>query len=80
MFYRAVQTDPTLLRYALAITEQNKCWELWAQKFDWFQTLRNNSQQHATTCNRVCKRIEQVASNNIGQCFVHFRVCVGLYL
>ena len=25
---RAVQMDPTLLRYALAITEQNKCWEL----------------------------------------------------
>ena len=25
---RAVQMDPTLLRYALAITEQNKCREL----------------------------------------------------
>ena len=25
---RAVQTDPTLLRYASAITEQKKCWEL----------------------------------------------------
>jgi len=24
----AVQTDPTLLRYAPAITEQKKCWEL----------------------------------------------------
>ena len=41
---RAVQTDPTLLRYASAITEQQKCWELLAQKFDKFQ------QQHAT-CN-----------------------------
>ena len=50
---RAVQTDPTLLRYASAITEQTKGWELLAQKFDRFQTLRNNSQQHATTCNRV---------------------------
>ena len=47
---RAVQTDPTLLRYALAITEQNKCWELLALKFDWFETLRNNIQQHATGC------------------------------
>ena len=47
---RAVQTDPTLLRYASAITEQNKCWELLAEKFDRFQTLRNNTQQHATGC------------------------------
>ena len=47
---RAVQTDPTLLRYASAITEQKKCWELLAEKFDWFQTLRNNTQQHATGC------------------------------
>ena len=46
---RAVQTDPTLLRYASAITEQKKCWELLAEKFDRFQTLRNNTQQHPTT-------------------------------
>ena len=31
---RAVQTDPTLLRYA--ITEQKKRWELLARKFDRF--------------------------------------------
>ena len=47
---RAKQTDPTLLRYASAITEQKKCWELSAEKFDLFQTLRNNIQQHATGC------------------------------
>ena len=47
---RAVQTDLTLLRYASAITEQKKCLELLAEKFDWFQTLRNNTQQHATGC------------------------------
>ena len=48
---RAVQTDPTLLRYASAITEQKKCWELLvAEKFDVFQTLCNNIQQHATGC------------------------------
>ena len=41
---RAVQTDPTLLRYASAITEQKKCWELLTEKFDRFQTLRNNIQ------------------------------------
>ena len=43
---RAVQTDPTLLCYASAITKQKKCWELLAQKFDRFQTLRNNKKQH----------------------------------
>ena len=62
---RAVKTDPTLLRYASAITEQKKCWELLAQKFDGFQTLRNNSQQHPTTRNRVCKRTQHVTSNNV---------------
>ena len=45
---RPVLTDPTLLRYASVITEQKKCWELLAEKFDRFQTLRNNIQQHAT--------------------------------
>ena len=57
---RGEQTDPTLLRYASAITEQKKCWELLAQTFDRFQTLRNNSQQtqqHAMANNVafVCK-------------------------
>ena len=40
----------TLLRYASSITKQKKFWELLAQKFDRFQTLRNNTQQHATRC------------------------------
>ena len=31
---RVVQTDPTLLRYASAITEQKKCWVLLAENFD----------------------------------------------
>ena len=47
---RAVQMDLTLLRYASAITEQKKCRDLLAEKFDRFQTLRNNIQQHATWC------------------------------
>ena len=42
---RAVQTDPALLRYASVITEQKNCWEMLSQKFDQFQTSRNNSQQ-----------------------------------
>ena len=60
---RAVQTDPTLSRYASAITEQKKCWELLAEKFDRLQNLRNNTQQHPTTCNKVCKRTQHVTSN-----------------
>ena len=69
---RALQTDPALLRYASAITEQKKCWELLAEKFDRFQTLQNNKQQHPTTCNRVCKRTHHVTSNNVAS------VCTGL--
>ena len=45
---RAVQTDPTLLRYASTITDQKKCWELFAQKFDLSQTSLR-----ATACKRV---------------------------
>ena len=56
---RAVQTDPTLLRYASAITEQKKCWELLAETFDQFQTLRNNMQQV----------VETDATCNIQQCW-----------
>ena len=51
---RAVQTDPTLLRYASAITEQKKCWESsWLKSLTGFKlcaTKRNNIQQHATGC------------------------------
>ena len=39
------------------------------EKFDRFQTLRNNTQQHPTTCNRVCKRTLHVTSNNVGSCW-----------
>ena len=70
---RAVQTDPTLLRYASAITEQKKCWELFAEKFDRFQTLRNNMQQHVqtdTTCN--IQRCWELLANNVAS------VCAGL--
>ena len=45
---RAVQTDPTLFRKQKNGTKE--CWELFAEKFDRFQTLRNNTQQHATGC------------------------------
>ena len=64
-----VQTDPTLPRYVSAITEQKKCWELLAEKFDRFQTLRNNTQQPPTTYNRVRKPTQHVTSNNAGSCW-----------
>ena len=38
--------------------------QLLAQKFDRFYS---NSQQDATTCNRVCKRTQRVTSNNVGR-------------
>ena len=50
---RAVQTDPALLRYVSGITEQRR-WELFAQKFDQFQALSNNTLQHATGCANGC--------------------------
>ena len=71
---RAVQTDPTLLLYALEITEQKKCLEFLAQMFHRFQSLRNKSQKHTTSCNRVCKRTQQVTSSNVAF------VCTGLNL
>ena len=65
-----VQTDPTLLRYASAITEQKKCWELLAEKFDRFQTLRNNMQQGVQTdarCN-IQQCWELLANNGASVC------------
>ena len=68
--WESCATDQTLLRYASAITEQRKCWQLLTQKFDKFQILRNNFQQHTTTCSRqVCKRTEHVTSNSVGSCW-----------
>ena len=67
--WKSGANGPTLLRYALAITEQKKCWELLAEKLDRFQTLRNNTQQHPTTCNRVCKRTQPVTSNIVESCW-----------
>ena len=57
---RAVQTDPTLLRYASTITEQKKCWELFAQKFNPFQTSRYSMQ----------KSVQTDATCNTQQCWV----------
>ena len=58
--------------HAWMITEQKKCWELLAQKFDRFQPLRNHSQQHAKTYNNMqqgVKRTQHVTSHNVGSCW-----------
>ena len=60
---RAVQADPTLLRYASAITEQKKCWELLVQKFDRFKVC-------ATTPNNMQQDVQTDATCNIQQCGV----------
>ena len=62
---RAVQTDPTLLRFGDHGTK--KCWELLAQKFDRLQTF-------ATTCNS--KRLGE-RERRESFCFVLF-VCFPL--
>ena len=72
---RAVPTDPTLLRYASAITEQKKCLELSSKKFDRFQTLRNNMQQGVqtdATCN--IQQCWELLANNVNVA----SVCTGL--
>ena len=40
--------------------EKKRCWELLAEKFDRFQTLRNNMQQGRAN--------GHVTSNNVGSC------------
>ena len=77
---RAVQMDPTLLRDALVITEQKKCWESLAEKFDRFQTLHNNTQQHRTI---MQQGVEMDVTCNIQQCWELLAnnvvsVCTGL--
>ena len=52
-----------------------------SKKFDRFQTLSNNSQQHVSACKRVCKRTQHVTSNNVGGCWLANNVtsvCTGL--
>ena len=63
--------DPTFFRYASAITEQKKYWEghLLAHTFDRFQTLRNNSKQHAATYNNIQHCLHTDATCNIQQCW-----------
>ena len=62
---RAMQIDPTLL----CCTVEQKT------KFSVLGVAGSNSltrfkpQQHATTCNRVCKRTQHLTSHNVGSCW-----------
>ena len=63
---RAVQTDPTLFALRFGNHETKEAlgvvgWKVWP--------VSNFAQQHATTCNRVCKRTQHVTSNNVGSCW-----------
>ena len=53
---KAVQTAPTLLRYASAIMEQmlRSCWLKSLTGFKLCATTPNNTQQHATGCANGC--------------------------
>ena len=57
-FGKAVQTAPTLLRYASAIMEQirmlRSCWLKSLTGFKLCATTTNNMQQHATGCANGC--------------------------
>ena len=81
---RAVQKDPTLLRYASAITEQKKCWEFLAEKFDRFQTVRDNKQQGVqtdATCNiqqcweLLVNNVASVCTQSYTSAWVNTKIC-----
>ena len=59
---RAVQTDSTLLRYTLAITEQEIYWELLAQSLTGFKLC-------ATTPNKMQQGVQTDTTCNIQQCW-----------
>ena len=40
-----------------------------AKSLTGFKFFRSNSQQHPSTCNRVCKRTQHAALNNVGSCW-----------
>ena len=63
---RVVEMDLTLLRFALVIMEQKKCWESLAEKFDQLQTLRNNMQQGVQT-DATCdiQQCWELVANNV---------------
>ena len=62
---RSVQTDLTFLCYVLAITEQKKCYEMLAPKFDWFQTLPKCWELLANNVASVCGGLRSKPYKNL---------------
>ena len=51
--WKSCANGSNIVALRFGVMEQNKCWQLLAEKFDRFQTLCNNTQQHpkhATGC------------------------------
>ena len=65
---RGMQTDLTLLYYALAIMKQKRVWEFFAQKFDRFRTLSNK--QHPASYKNTQQGVQMDTTCNIQQCCV----------
>ena len=59
-----MQTDRTLMRNALAITEKKKCWGLLAQKFGLFQTLRKQLPTTGNDMRNGVRRTQHMTPNN----------------
>ena len=57
----------------LSAEGRNNSQHCWPNKsltgFKLCTTTRNNTQQHATICNMVCKRTQHVTSNNVWSCW-----------
>ena len=58
---KRTQQLPTLLG--------QQCWELLRPFARAWKFVRFQTQQHAITCNRVCKRTQHVTSTNVGRCW-----------
>ena len=82
LYLSTAAATPTYLSYVQTVPTQQlptllaqQCQELLhpfarSEKFNQFQTLHNNP---PTTCNRLCKQMQHVTSNNVAS------LCTGLY-
>ena len=58
-----------LKRRANGSNNSQHCRELLRSFWQWCANGCDNSQQHATTCNKVCKRTQHVTFNNVWSCW-----------
>ena len=59
---KRMQQLPTLLRQRCCVLLRPCCSSVQTD-------ATMNSQQHATTCNKVCKRTQHITFNNVGSCW-----------